>query len=95
MEYDFNILKKFKINPTKIKKGKIIMKDTRTLLKNVFDKKEKLVRKCKKIKQDGGGKESENKINIIESELTEIQNLHNNLKKLMFLNNGIIEVFRN
>lgn len=94
MEYDFNVLKKFKINPTKIKKGKIIMKDTRTLLKNVYDKKEKLVRKCKKIKQEGGTIKN-NQVDIIESELTEIENLHRNLKRLMFLSNGIIEIYTN
>ena len=95
MDYNFDMLKKFKINPTKIKKGKTIMKDTRTLLKNVYNKKEKLIRKFKKIKisnQKGG---SNTPTNRIETEITEIENLHKNLKNLMFLSNGIIEVFSN
>lgn len=94
MEYNFNIFKKFKINPTKIKKGNIIMKDTRVLLKNVYDKKKTLVRKCFKIKQTGGTIKN-NKIKHIETELNEIELLHKNLKKLMFLNNGIIEFYSN
>jgi len=92
MNYDFSLLKKYKIKPTKVIKGKRVMKNTSTLLKNVYDKKEKLVRKCKKIIQNGGSKKQ---IEKIETEITEIENLHGNLKNLLFLNNGIIEIFSN
>ena len=92
MDYNFDKLKKFKIKPTRVYKGKRIMKDTRTLLKNVYNKKEKLNRKYKKIKQTGGSAQN---ISKIESDLTEIEILHRNLKNLMFLTNGIIEVYNN
>lgn len=92
MNYDFSLLKKYKIKPTKVIRGKRVMKDTSVLLKNVYDKKEKLVRKFKQIIQTGGSKK---KIDKIESEITEIEQLHGNLKNLLFLNNGIIEIFSN
>lgn len=89
MNYDFSLLKKYKIKPTKNKNGKIVMKDTRVLLKNVYDKKEKLKRKFKKF-QTGGSQ-----YNRLESELTEIENLHKNIKNILFLNQGIIEIYSN
>lgn len=92
MDYDFNLLKKYNIKPTKIIKGKRIMKDTKTLLKDVYKKKNRLVRKCKKIIQSGGSKE---KISKIETEISEIDSLHKNLKNLVFLSNGIIEIYKN
>ena len=92
MNYDFNLLQKYKIKPTRIIKGRRIMKDTSTLLKNVYVKKEKLQKKCNKMIHQGGSK---NKINIVETELSEIENLHIKLKNLLFLNNGIIEIYSN
>ncbi|ADO67411.1 hypothetical protein crov377 [Cafeteria roenbergensis virus] len=92
MNYNFNLLKKYKIKPTKIIKGKRVMKDTSTLLKNIYNKKERLVRKCKKIIQMGGSNKS---ISKLETEISEIEVLHGKLKNLLFLNNGIIEVFSN
>lgn len=92
MDYDFTLFKKYKIRPTKIIKGKRIMKNTRTLLKDVYKKKNKLVRKCKKIIQSGG---SNSKITKIETEISEIESLHKNLKNLVFLSNGIIEIYSN
>jgi hypothetical protein len=97
MDYNFEVLKKFNINPTKVTKGKRIMKDTRTLLKNVYVKKEKLIRKYKKIKKNTKIKDIKGGSNTkqIESDISEIEILHKNLKNLMFLSNGIIEVYSN
>lgn len=92
MEYNFSKLKVFNINPKVKKQGKLVMKDSRILLKNIYDKKVKLERKCKLIIQKGG---SEKMKSDIETELTEINKLHNNFKKLVFLNNGIIEIYSN
>ena len=92
MEYDFSKLKDFKIKPTFKKKGKLIMKDSRTLLKDIYNKKMRLERKCKLIIQKGGNNK---KITEIETEIEEIKKIHNNLKNLVFLNNGIIEIYRN
>ena len=49
MEYDFSKLKDFKIKPTFKKKGKLMIKDSRTLLKDVYNKKMRLERKCKYV----------------------------------------------
>ena len=56
MNYDFNLLQKYKIKPTRIIKGRRIMKDTYTLLKNVYVKKKKLQKKCNKIIHQGDQK---------------------------------------
>ena len=90
MDYDFSLLKKFKIKPTKTRNGKKVMKDTRTLLKNVYNKKSRLVRKFKKIPQVGGTRKDD-----IETDIDEISNLHKNLKKLIFLNNTVIDIYSN
>lgn len=92
MNYDFNIFKKYKIKTTKLIKGKRIMKDSTTLLKNVYNKKEKLKRKGKMVLQNGGSKKKIEKIN---TEISEIENLHSNLKTLVLFNQGIIEVYSN
>lgn len=94
MNYQIYTLKKFNIKPTKKFKGKIIMKNTRTLLKNVYNKKEILIRKFKKIKQSNFSSEK-SKINQIESDISEIEQLHTQLKKSMSFNNGIIEIYFN
>lgn len=92
MNYDFSLLQKYSIKHTKNIKGKRIMKDTTTLLKNIYDKKEKLNRKFKKIIQQGGCKKQ---ITTVESDINEIENLYKNIKNLMFLNKGIIEIYSN
>ena len=92
MEYDFSKLKDFKIKPTFKKKGKLMMKDSRTLLKDLYNKKIKLERKIKLIIQKGGNNK---KVTEIETEIEEIKKIHNNLRNLVFLNNGIIEIYRN
>lgn len=92
MDYDFNLFNKYKIKPTKIIKGRRKMKNTQTLLKDIYNKKIKLIRKCKKIIQNGGSK---NKIDKIETEISEIETLHKNIKNLLILNTGIIETYSN
>lgn len=69
-------LNKFKINPYKKYRGKIILKSSRTLMKNVYEKKIKLERRYKSKKQND--KELENKI-------SDISSLHERLKTITLL----------
>jgi len=81
--------KKFKINPYKKFKGKRILKDYHTLLKNIYSKRKKLERKYQKIKQSGGSKEE------VETQLSEISILHDKVKNLSLKEDGFIEFFKN
>jgi uncharacterized protein YegJ (DUF2314 family) len=85
-----NELEKFKINPYKKSHGIRILKDSFTLLKNVYDKKTKLERKYIKLSQKGGKDKTK-----LETELTEISTFHEKLKELSFFNSDIIDVFSN
>lgn len=89
MDGNNHILKKFKINPYKKVKGKRILKDYHILLKNIYNKKVKLERKYNKIRQLGGYNKE------VETQISEISELHQKVKNLSLESDGFITVFKN